>query len=99
MSPAFRKWGCSSYPGSADDLKRQLIDLTFERGLFAEHCRKHAGSFQSLLRREQSAAWLDCLEVCRMVGAVLTEWARVNKPRSSKARVAAMQDIEAQLKG
>jgi ATP-dependent helicase HrpA len=38
-------------------------------------------------------------EVCRMVGAVLTEWQAVTKKLPAfKAHAAALQDIEAQLK-
>jgi hypothetical protein len=38
-------------------------------------------------------------EVCRMVGAVLTEWQAVTKKMPAfKAHAAALQDIEAQLK-
>lgn len=85
--------------GSADDLKRQLIDLTFERACLVEPLPSTPEAFKARCVESKARLGLIIQEVCRMVGAVLTEWQAVNKKLPAfKGHAAAMQDIEAQLK-
>ncbi|MBS1159139.1 MAG: hrpA [Proteobacteria bacterium] len=85
--------------GSNDDLKRQIIDLTFERACLQEPLPTTANAFKSRCGDSKARLGLIMQEVCRMVGAVLTEWQAVTKKLPAfKAHAAAVQDIEAQLK-
>jgi ATP-dependent helicase HrpA len=85
--------------GSAEDLKRQIIDLTFERACLSEPLPTTPEAFKSRCAESKARLGLIMQEVCRMVGAVLTEWQAVTKKMPAfKAHAAALQDIEAQLK-
>jgi ATP-dependent helicase HrpA len=85
--------------GSNDDLKRQIIDLTFERACLTEPLPTTPAAFKSRCGDSKARLGLVMQEVCRMVGAVLTEWQAVNKKLPAfKAHTAAVQDIEAQVK-
>jgi len=85
--------------GSSDDLKRQLIALTFERACLTEPLPTTPAAFKSRCGDSKARLGLIMQEVCRMVGAVLTEWQAVAKKLPAfKAHAAAVQDIEAQVK-
>jgi len=85
--------------GSNDDLKRQIIALTFERACLNEPLPTTPAAFKSRCGDSKARLGLVMQEVCRLVGAVLTEWqAVVKKLPAFKAHAAAVQDIEAQLK-
>jgi ATP-dependent helicase HrpA len=85
--------------GSSDDLKRQIINLTFERACLTEPLPTTPNAFKSRCGDSKARLGLIMQEVCRMVGAVLTEWQTVTKKLPAfKAHAAAVQDIEAQVK-
>jgi ATP-dependent helicase HrpA len=85
--------------GSADDLKQQIIALTFERACLSEPLPTTPNAFKSRCGDSKARLGLIMQEVCRMVGAVLTEWQAVNKKLPAlKAHTSATQDIETQIK-
>jgi ATP-dependent helicase HrpA len=85
--------------GSNDELKRQIITLTFERACLNEPWPTTPNAFKSRCGDSKARLGLIMQEVCRMVGVVLTEWQAVTKKLPAfKAHTAALQDIEAQLK-
>ena len=84
--------------GSNDELKRQIITLTFERACLNEPWPTTPNAFKSRCGDSKARLGLIMQEVCRMVGVVLTEWQAVTKKLPAfKAHTAALQDIEAQL--
>ena len=85
--------------GSADDLKKQIIALTFERACLSEPLPTTPNAFKSRCGDSKARLGLIMQEVCRMVGAVLTEWQAVNKKLPAfKVHASATQDIETQIK-
>jgi ATP-dependent helicase HrpA len=85
--------------GSADDLKQQIIALTFERACLSEPLPTTPNAFKSRCGDSKARLGLIMQEVCRMVGAVLTEWQAVNKKLPAfKVHASATQDIETQIK-
>ncbi len=85
--------------GSSDDLKNQIVALTFERACLTEPLPTTPDAFKSRCGDSKARLGLVMQEVCRLVGTVLTEWqAVVKKLPAFKAHAAATQDIEAQLK-
>ncbi len=85
--------------GSADDLKNQIVALTFERACLTEPLPTTPNAFKSRCGDSKARLGLIMQEVCRLVGTVLTEWqAVVKKLPAFKVHAAAVTDIEAQLK-
>jgi len=85
--------------GSSDDLKRQLVDLTFERACLTEPLPTTPDAFKARCSEAKARLGLIMQEVCRLVGTVLGEWQTVVKKLPAfKAHAAAVADIEAQLK-
>ncbi len=85
--------------GSSDDLKRQIVELTFERACLTEPLPTTPDAFKARCGEAKARLGLIMQEVCRLVGTVLTEWqAAVKKLPAFKAHAAAVADIEAQLK-
>ncbi len=85
--------------GSADDLKNQIVALTFERACLTEPLPTTPDAFKRRCGDSKARLGLIMQEVCRLVGTVLTEWqAVVKKLPAFKAHAAAVADIEAQLK-
>ena len=85
--------------GSADDLKNQIVALTFERACLTEPLPTTPNAFKSRCGDSKARLGLIMQEVCRLVGTVLTEWQAVAKKLPAfKAHAAAVADIEAQLK-
>ena len=85
--------------GTTEELKRQIVDLTFERACLYEPLPADTAAFKARCADAKARLGLIMQEVCRMVGAVLTESQAVNKKLPAfKAHAAASQDIEAQLK-
>jgi len=85
--------------GSSDDLKRQLVELTFERACLTEPLPTTPEAFKARCAEAKARLGLIMQEVCRLVGTVLSEWqAAVKKLPAFKAHAAAVADIEAQLK-
>ena len=85
--------------GSTDELKRQIVDLSFERACLTEPLPTTPEAFKARCADAKARLGLIMQEVCRMVGTVLTEWQAVTKKLPAfKAHAAALADIEAQLK-
>ncbi len=85
--------------GSADDLKRQIVDLTFERACLTEPLPVDAAAFKARCAEAKSRLGLIMQEIARLVGTVLAEWQAVTKKLPAfKAHGAALADIEAQVK-
>ncbi len=85
--------------GSTDDLKRQIVDLTFERTCLSEPLPTTPEAFTARCAEGKARLGLIMQEVCRMVGTVLSEWQAVSKKLPAfKVHTAAAADIEAQLK-
>ena len=85
--------------GTTDELRRQIVDLTFERACLTEPLPTTPEAFKARCAEAKSRLGLIMQEVCRMVGTVLTEWQAVTRKLPAfKAHAAAVADIEAQLK-
>ncbi|MEY2632725.1 MAG: ATP-dependent helicase HrpA, partial [Pseudomonadota bacterium] len=85
--------------GTAEELRRQLIDVTFARACMLEPWPQDAEQFKQRCAEAKARLGLLLQEVCRHVGLILTEWQAVQKKLPSfKAYPAAVQDIEAQIK-
>jgi len=85
--------------GSADDLKKQIVELTFERACLTEPLPTTPDAFKRRCGDSKARLGLIMQEICRLVGTVLTEWQAVTKKLPAfKAQAAAVADIEAQLK-
>ncbi|MBP6654122.1 MAG: ATP-dependent RNA helicase HrpA [Propionivibrio sp.] len=97
--PGLTQMGMQFMPlGSLDDLRRQLIDLTFARACLVEPWPTDAASFKLRCAEAKSRLGLLAQEICRLVGLVLTDWQAVQKKLPAfKAHAAAAQDIEKQL--
>ena len=85
--------------GTTDELKRQIVDLTFERACLTEPLPTTPEAFKARCTEAKARLGLIMQEVCRLVGVILTEWQAVTKKLPAfKAQVAAVADIEAQVK-
>ena len=84
--------------GSLDDLRRQLIELTFARACLGEPWPTDAASFKARCAEAKPRLGLLAQEICRLVGLVLTDWQAVQKKLIAfKSQAAAHRDIEQQL--
>ncbi len=84
--------------GSSDDLKRQIVELTFERACLTEPLPTTPEAFKARCAEAKARLGLIMQEVCRLVGTVLSEWQTVVKKLPAfKAYPEVIQDIEAQL--
>ncbi|MBK7899204.1 MAG: ATP-dependent RNA helicase HrpA [Azonexus sp.] len=85
--------------GSAEDLKRQIVELTFARACLTEPLPTEAAAFKARCTEAKARLGLIMQEIARLVGTVLTEWQAVSKKLPAfKAHGAALADIEAQVK-
>ena len=85
--------------GTTDELKRQIVDLTFERACLTEPLPTTPEAFKARCTEAKARLGLIMQEVCRLVGVILTEWQAVTKKLPAfKAQAAAVADIEAQVK-
>ncbi len=98
--PGLTQMGMQYMPlGTNDELKRQLIELTFERACLTEPLPSTPEAFKIRCGEAKARLGLIMQEICRLVGTVLTEWQAVGKKLPAfKGHAAAAQDIEAQLK-
>ncbi len=85
--------------GTTDELKRQLVDLAFERACLNDPLPTTPDAFKARCAEAKARLGLVMQEVCRLVGTVLNEWQAVTKKLPAfKAHAAAVADIDAQLK-
>ncbi len=84
--------------GSQEDLRKQLLDLTFARACLVDPWPIDAAGFKQRCTEAKPRLGLLAQEICRLVGLILTEWQAVQKKLPAfKAHAAAVQDIEKQL--
>ena len=84
--------------GTLDDLRRQLIELTFARACLGEPWPTDAVSFKARCADAKPRLGLLAQEICRLIGLVLTDWQAVQKKLVAfKSQAAAHRDIEQQL--
>ncbi|WP_301277843.1 ATP-dependent RNA helicase HrpA [Dechloromonas sp.] len=85
--------------GTTDELKQQVVALTFERACLTEPLPTTPEAFKARCTEAKARLGLIMQEVCRLVGTVLAEWQAVTKRLPAfKAQAAVVADIEAQLK-
>ena len=84
--------------GSQEELRQQLITLTFERACLGEPWPTDAVSFKQRCQDAKPRLGLLAQEICRLVGQVLNDWQAVQKKLPAvKAHANAVQDLEKQL--
>ncbi len=85
--------------GTTDELKRQIVDLTFERACLTEPLPTTPEAFKARCAEAKARLGLIMQEVARLVGTILGEWQTVSKKLAAyKAYPEVLKDIEAQLK-
>jgi len=85
--------------GSSDELKRQIIALTFARACLGEPLPTTPEGFKRRCGDSKARLGLIMQEICRLVGTVLGEWQAVTRKLPAfKAQAAALADIEAQVR-
>ncbi|MBW7903572.1 MAG: ATP-dependent RNA helicase HrpA [Rhodocyclaceae bacterium] len=83
---------------TVEELKQQLIDVVFARACLTVPLPQDEARFRARCAEAKSRLGLLAQEICRLVGAVLTEWqALMKKLPAFKAHAAAVKDIEAQV--
>ena len=84
--------------GTTDELKRQIVDMTFARACLSKPLPATPEAFKARCAEARARLGLIMQEVCRLVGAVLAEWQAVTRKLPAfKAHAAATADIDAQL--
>jgi len=97
--PGLTQMGMQFMPlGSLDDLRRQLIDLTFARACLIEPWPTDPAAFKSRCAEAKSRLGLLAQEICRLVAQILADWQSVLKKLPAfKAHAAVVQDVEKQM--
>jgi ATP-dependent helicase HrpA len=84
--------------GSLDDLRRQLIELTFVRACMAEPWPTDAEGFRRRCSEAKTRLGLLAQEICRLVGQILADWQSLQKRLTAfRSHAVALQDVEKQL--
>jgi ATP-dependent helicase HrpA len=84
--------------GSAEDLKRQIIDLALDRAFLAEPLPTDAASFEARVAEGRARFNLIAQEIARLAGQILVEWtAATRKLKDSRPDKAVAEDIQSQL--
>ena len=84
--------------GTLDELRRQLIELTFARACLGAPWPTDAAAFKARCIEAKPRLGLLAQEICRLVGQVLTDWQAVQKKLVAfKTQAAAYRDIDQQL--
>ena len=98
--PGLTQMGMQFMPlGTTDELKRQIIDLTFARACLTEPLPTTPAAFKARCGEAKARLGLIMQEICRLVGTVLAEWQAVTKKLAVfRAYPEVTRDIEAQLK-
>jgi ATP-dependent helicase HrpA len=84
--------------GTAEELKRQIIDLVFERACLGEPRPVDAEQFKARRDEARQRLGLIAQETCRLVAAIFAEWQALMKKLPPGKAHAAAADIEAQVK-
>jgi ATP-dependent helicase HrpA len=84
--------------GSLEDLRRQLIDLSFARACLTEPWPNDAPGFKARCAEAKTRLGLLATEICRLVGQILADWQALQKKVSGfRMHAPAVADIEKQL--
>ena len=84
--------------GTLDELRRQLIELTFARACLGAPWPTDAEAFKARCAEAKPRLGLLAQEICRLVGQVLSDWLAVQKKLVAfKSQAAAYRDLEQQL--
>ncbi|QLQ26862.1 MAG: ATP-dependent RNA helicase HrpA [Dechloromonas sp.] len=84
--------------GTTEELKRQIVDLTFARACLSEPLPTTPEAFKARCVEARARLGLIMQEVSRLVGAILGEWQAVTRKLPAfKAHAAVLADIDAQL--
>ena len=84
--------------GSAEDLRRQVIDAALDLAFLAEPLPGDAAAFAARLAEGRPRLQLLAAEMARLAGTVLAEWAAANRKLATfKAQPALHADVAAQL--
>jgi ATP-dependent helicase HrpA len=84
--------------GTLDELRRQLLELTFARACLQEPWPTDATSFNTRCAEAKPRLGLLAQEVCRLAGQILGDWLALHKKLPAfKAYGSTVHDIEGQL--
>ena len=84
--------------GTLDELRRQLLELTFARACLTEPWPTDAASFKARCLEARPRVGLLAQEICQLVGKILGEWLALHKKLPAfKAYGSSVHDIEGQL--
>ncbi len=84
--------------GTLDDLRRQLIELTFSRACLGEPWPVDEASFRRRCTEAKPRLALLAQEICRLVGQILGDWQALQKKLPAcKPYAGVLQDIDEQL--
>ncbi|EXI81847.1 MAG: ATP-dependent RNA helicase HrpB [Candidatus Accumulibacter appositus] len=84
--------------GTLDELRGQLLELTFARACLQEPWPTDAASFNARCLEAKPRVGLLAQEVCRLVGRILSDWLALHKKLPAfKAYGSTVHDIEGQL--
>ncbi|MER2518213.1 MAG: ATP-dependent RNA helicase HrpA [Candidatus Accumulibacter phosphatis] len=84
--------------GTLDELRRQLLELTFTRACLKEPWPTDAASFNARCVEAKPRLGLLAQEICRLVGQILGDWLALHKKLPAfKAYGSTVHDIEGQL--
>ncbi len=84
--------------GSREELRRQLIELTFARACMAEPWPTDAAGFRQRCSEAKPRLGLLAQEICRLVAQILADWQQLQKKLPAfKAYAAVVQDVDKQL--
>ncbi|MDS4016277.1 MAG: ATP-dependent RNA helicase HrpA [Candidatus Accumulibacter sp.] len=84
--------------GTLDDLRRQLIEVTFSRACLGEPWPTDEAAFRRRCSEAKPRLALLAQEICRLVGQILGEWQMVQKRLPAcRAYRSVLQDVEEQL--
>lgn len=84
--------------GTLDELRRQLIDLSFARACLLDPWPNDAATFRARCLEAKPRLGLLAQEICRLLGQILGDWQALQKKLPAfKAFASTLQDIEGQL--
>ncbi|WP_300318383.1 ATP-dependent RNA helicase HrpA [Accumulibacter sp.] len=84
--------------GTLDELRRQLLEVTFARACLAEPWPTDAASFGQRCLEARPRVGLLAQEMCRLVGQILGDWLALHKKLPTlKAYGSTVHDVEGQL--
>ncbi|WP_291992431.1 ATP-dependent RNA helicase HrpA [Candidatus Accumulibacter sp. ACC003] len=84
--------------GTFDELRRQLLELTFARACLSDPWPSDAASFAARCLEAKPRVGLLAQEICRLLGQILDDWLALHKKLlACKSSGSTVHDIEGQL--